>query len=448
MKYQDFTLCLRDSAAGQLGVQVTASPVGRMRAPEIVRFEPAALAGWSEKPERGCISSADLYALGECLAELLLPNEAREMFMTSLERVGSEQGLRVRFVPCASNIAALPWEYLYLSRAGVEKGLDGFIALDPRISPVRDEPIPFVPPSLSASVPLKLLVGLASPSDYEPLDLTREGNLIARAIENVPRIEATFVEHLTLDALVNAGKRFDMFHFAGHGRMTAEGGSLLLERADHRADATSAEQLALTLRACGVRLAVLGACESGRRDNGMVWSGVAPALMKLGIGAAVAYQFPITDESAIVFAARFYRAIAAGLGPDEAVSAGRLALMTAARGMGAEWGTPVLYMRESDGKVFPELADDASLEPERKALAIALEQRIKHLRGKLVGVRAREIREGTVAVQQSITQVGTGATASGVEAKTIAGGEITVAQEIESVDEGGTVTGVTIGGEN
>jgi CHAT domain-containing protein len=251
-----------------------------------------------------------------------------------------------------------------------------------------------------------------------------------------------------MDALADAGKRFDMFHFAGHGKMTAEGGSLLLERADHRADAMSAEQLALTLRARGVRLAVLGACESGRRDNGRVWSGVAPALMKLGIGAAVAYQFPITDESAIVFAGRFYRAIAAGLGPDEAVSAGRLALMTAARGMDAEWGIPALYMRESDGKVFPELADDAALEPERKVLAIALEQRIKNLRGKLVGVQAREIRNGTVAVHQVITEVSAGANASGVEAKTIAGGEITVAQEMESVDEGGTVTGVTIGGED
>lgn len=444
MKYTDFNVCIREQSDGQLGVEVTESPMGRMHAPEVVRFEPAAFAQCLDELEHGNISPQDLIALGEHLAALLLPNPVREMFLASFECLPAEQGLRVRFF-CAPQIACLPCEYLYLAHVGMEKGLDGFVALDPRVSPVREEPMPFALHTSQARSPLKLLVGLASPSDYDSLDLTQEAHVIARALETVPRIEPTYVEHLTPDTLQETGKRFDVFHFAGHGAMTRDGGGVLLERADHRAVMLSAEQLALTLRALGVRLAVLGACESGRRDQHNVWNGVAPALMKFGIGAAVAHQFPLTDESAIVFDERFYRAIAAGLGPDEAVSAGRLALLTAARGKGADWGTPVLYLNEPNGKVFPELADDASLEPERAAVSIALEQRIQHLRGKLVGVRAHEIRDGTVQVHQVITEVGKGASANGIETNTIRGGEVKVAQEVELVDEGGTITGITIG---
>lgn len=445
MNYKDFNLFAHSQADGEMEVEVTESPVGRTRVPEVARFDPPALAEPLEALERGHISTEDLITLGEQLAAQLLPSAVREMFYASLERIGPERGLRLRLIPCAPEIAVLPWEYLYLNRAGGERELDGFLALDPRLSPVRDEPVPFTPQAAPARSPLKLLVGLASPIDREPLDLPREQDAIARALKSVPNITATYLEHLTADALAQAGQHFDLFHFAGHGALTAAGSCLLLERQDRRADPLNAERLALTLRALGVRVAVLSACESGARDRRRVWGGIAPALMKLGVGAAVAHQYPITDETAIVFAERFYRALAAGLGPDEAVSAGRLAILNATRGASADWGTPVLYVREPDGRLFPELADDAALEPERKAAAVAIQQRLDHLRGKLYGVRAGTIRAGTVEVHQVIREVNAQATATGVEAQAVKGGTVKVEQDIDTVDEGGTVTGVTLG---
>ena len=60
-----------------------------------------------------------------------------------------------------------------------------------------------------------------------------------------------------------------------------------------------------------------------------VWSGVAPALMRAGIPGAVAMQYEVYDDSATAFARRFYQSLAAGLSLDEAVAAGRLAILNA-----------------------------------------------------------------------------------------------------------------------
>lgn len=158
MKYLDFNLRARDWADRQFR-EVTDSPVDRMREPEVVRLDPAAFAGTLRNVERGRIRRGDLIEFGEQLAGLLSPGMVREMFVASLERIGAEQRLRVRLILDDPEIANVPWEYLYLARAGGEKGLEGFIVLDPRISLVRHEPIPMVSAALATRLPLKLLVG-------------------------------------------------------------------------------------------------------------------------------------------------------------------------------------------------------------------------------------------------------------------------------------------------
>ncbi len=75
----------------------------------------------------------------------------------------------------------------------------------------------------------------------------------------------------------------------------------------------------MNLRGCGVQLA-LGACQTGRRDEQTVWSGVVAALMQAGIPATVAMQYTIWDDSAMAFSRHFYQALLAGLPLDQAVS--------------------------------------------------------------------------------------------------------------------------------
>ena len=85
---------------------------------------------------------------------------------------------------------------------------------------------------------------------------------------------------------------------------------------------------------------------------------------QLTMAADAGTTLDIQDASAIAFSNRLYQALAAGLTVDEAVVAGRLAVVNLA---GAEtrpgenhpgienrdWGVPVLYLRADQAVLFP-----------------------------------------------------------------------------------------------
>ena len=100
-----------------------------------------------------------------------------------------------------------------------------------------------------------------------------------------------------------------------------------------------------------LRLAVLNACEGARAARTDPFAGVAGSLVQRDIPAVVAMQFEISDEAAIVFARGFYEPLAAGSPVDASLAAARLAML-AERSDDIEWGTPVLFMRVADGRIF------------------------------------------------------------------------------------------------
>jgi hypothetical protein len=410
MNYTDFTIRARDWKDAHFKVEVTDSPVDRMRAPQEVTYDERVLVRSLRNLERKHIRLADCIGLGGALADMLLPPTVRSMFLRSLEAVGPDQGLRLRLVLDEPQLANLPWEYLYLARSSGEPGRDGFLALDPRLSLVRHESIPMAPGSVIATMPLKIVVGLSAPSGAPKLDLSAERGFIEAALEGVEGIEVDFVEHLTVQKLEAACQGAHLFHFAGHGlfdwEAKSEGaGTILLEDSGGDAYPYPAENLALTLRGAGVRLVVLGACESGRRDGVNVWSGVAPALMRAGIPGVVAMQYEIYDDSSIAFSRRFYQSLAVGLSLDEAVTTGRLGILNVEGPDDVDWGVPVLYMRSPDGIIFPEVAASPSLETTREQLRVEIRQRVQEVRGRLFGAQAVDMTEGTLEVEQKITTV-------------------------------------------
>jgi hypothetical protein len=62
-------------------------------------------------------------------------------------------------------------------------------------------------------------------------------------------------------------------------------------------------------------------------------------------------QYEITDDAAIEFSRDFYEALAGGIAVDEALAEARKGVALAIPGT-LEWGTPVLFMRTSDGILF------------------------------------------------------------------------------------------------
>jgi hypothetical protein len=62
-------------------------------------------------------------------------------------------------------------------------------------------------------------------------------------------------------------------------------------------------------------------------------------------------QYEITDTAAIEFSRSFYRAVAQGMPIEGAVVEARKAISIAVNNT-VEWGTPVLYLRSNNGRLF------------------------------------------------------------------------------------------------
>ena len=146
---------------------------------------------------------------------------------------------------------------------------------------------------------------------------------------------------------------YHILHFIGHGGFDdASGeGALLFEDAAGRGRPVSGEQLATVLNnKTSLRLVFLNSCEGARASIQDPFSGVASSLIQREIPAVIAMQFEITDRAAIIFAGEFYAVLAEGQPVDSAVTHARL--MVFADQNDVEWGTPVLFMRVADGRLF------------------------------------------------------------------------------------------------
>jgi hypothetical protein len=383
MKYLNFDVeafqYQKNDTKESFRVRVAGSPVGEMRpneAEEVVVPQDFRLR-LSFLEDRD-LTTPELIELGIMLGQLLLPGRARGFLDRSRERLKEDQGLRIRLKLDTYALANLPWEFSYIPDADTpasQRSLEGFLVLDRRLSLVRYE---MLSQGLADLEPgkqetLRMAVILANPSDpsFPPLDLTSEQQIIEQALKGVSQINAQFYPNATVETLHEAiTTGANVFHFAGHGSFQAdmessygsnEGKGYIVLVGDKGEERLfSSTNLALILRGRDVRLVVLGACEGGRRDGVNAWSGVVPALTRAGIPAVIGMQYKIADTSAITFSRNFYRTLAAHQSIDEAVTAGRLAILTgSSEEVEFDWGVPVLYLRadEEEGILFPAATD-------------------------------------------------------------------------------------------
>jgi len=370
--YYDFVLVVdsvdRNNLGKQYSVRVVESPAGESKNTEFVSPIPSSLQRKIRELQKRKLDVKDIANLGEQLADFFLPEPIRQLFLNSLGRLQDDEGLRLRLLlePC---LASIPWEYLYIHELTEAKNSMGFCGLNPKISIVRHELLPVGVKLDMTPKKRRLLVALASPQDEEPLHLDRERENINSALKDIPGVEPVYVQDATAQKLLHellGGA--DIFHFAGHGKfkrsvLDDSGGYILLLGEDGNSEPMTAESLAVNLQNRGVQLVFLGACETGRRDEQNVWSGVAVALMAAGIPAVLAMQYKIWDESAIAFSRTFYKALAAGLPLEQAVSSGRIAVFNRCDSLQdkqywRDWGVPVFYCRVRGNFVLPTIMND------------------------------------------------------------------------------------------
>ncbi|MCZ4306740.1 CHAT domain-containing protein [Zoogloeaceae bacterium G21618-S1] len=301
-------------------------------------------------------AGANARQIGQKLYAALFDSPLRACLEENLRSVDPQRGNGLRFVintTDAPELARLPWEFLY------SPAKDDFLFSDRMLPVVRWLDVDAAAPTLTVEPPLRLLIAIASPTDRPGLEVGEEiAHLDTALAELTDRgvIQTVRLDHATLERLDNAllEHRPHVLHFIGHGDFVDDEGVLVLESdtAPGTADAIAGRQLAVLLRnhLTSLRLVFLNSCMGATASARDPFGGMAQSLIRRGIPAVIAMQFPVPDGAAVAMARHFYRYLAAGQPVDAALTSTRAFLY--ARGYAVEWGAPALHMRTPDGRLF------------------------------------------------------------------------------------------------
>jgi serine/threonine protein phosphatase PrpC len=349
---------------GTFGVEIVSSPAGEASAS--VTLDVDDLLARRERLQWAVLASAvasrrvlpeterPVQEMGKLLFAALLGTGAVAGRYRAAAAVAAERGQRLRVVLRIDTptLAALPWEAMYDEAAGA------YLCRQDQL--VRHIGVASVPAPLAVRPPLRILGIVSSPRGLPALDVEKEQDHLARALQrprDQGRVELHWVPAATwaeLHATLLDGP-WHVVHFIGHGDFDAarDEGFLLLVDDHGRAHRVAAHRMVDLLRqgSPAPRLVVLNSCMSAQGSTSDLFSGTAASLVRGGISAVAAMQYEISDAAAVAFARGFYTAIAHGRGIDEALSSGRVSILGTSDTT-LEWLTPVLYLRGRETSLF------------------------------------------------------------------------------------------------
>ncbi len=363
--YEDFDLLIEPTTDSGYRARVLSSPVGETRPVAIaIPFSDLELEHFLlriGRPRRqatrgeGTSEAAAVREFGSRLFDAVFTDRVRRALTSSLDQVEGREdtGLRVRLrLSDCPELAELPWEYLY------DPDARRFLALSPWTPLIRYLELPDAIRPLTVRPPLRILVMIASPTDFEPLDVDGEWSKVRNALDDLQeagRVQIDWMHTGTLGNLRRQLRRteYHVFHYIGHGRYDpqAQDGVLALEGPGGRTlQVSGADVGALLYDHRSLRMAVLNSCEGYRGGRTDPYSQTAQSLIRQGIPAVVAMQFEMTDDAAMTFFHSLYEAVADGYPLDAAMAEARNAVRDEPNPV--EWATPVLYLRAADAVIF------------------------------------------------------------------------------------------------
>ena len=255
-----------------------------------------------------------------------------------------------------TEIKEVPWEYL--------------VTPDRQPSPHRERSVVRVQPTCGIDSPepkkyskkVGVLFVSAEPVDQAGLNWEDIAAVLDRTFnaEMPGQVSVKVIEGATRQGLLHAinSENFDVFHFLGHGVIRSGVGHLVLEEIKTgNSDYLSAIDLARALAGKGIRLAILSACLTGAGKYADDFGVVATALIRAGIPAVVANQYPIPIKSISPFVGSIYTTLVRNGNIDSAVADGRVALAVGIGGTTdgnavVEWGIPTLYRLADAQQIF------------------------------------------------------------------------------------------------
>ncbi len=312
-------------------------------------------------------STAEVKAMkdfGATLFNQVLREQVREFYYQCLGKANEQgKGLRMRMIVDPS-LGDLPWEFLCTP----EKE---FMGLDPKTPIVRFVEMPAPVSPLSAELPLRVMVVVASPADQQPLDVAAEKERIASALQPLEEQGLVKVTYLdgpeTWPRLIDALRPNEthILHFIGHGMLDEQRqeGVLVMEAESGESYFVGSDLMRILMQGkTRLRLVVLNSCLGAQASEGEPLSSVAVGLVRAGVPAVIAMQFEVSDRAAQIIASTFYKSLALNFPVDAALTEARREIALLDR-ESLEWATPILFMQVPDGQLFSVTGNAPNLPP-------------------------------------------------------------------------------------
>lgn len=366
-EYDDFDVAIDDKHNDAYTIRVFKSRAGEVSAQSVLSNNDTALIDGLAALKTQLVDPAKVQALGARLLNALLNDDVNDAFRVSLARADERKvGLRIRLRIGPPALKRLPWEFIYDTRTASYLAARNRVVVSrylENLQGVGDVPRPDQ---------LKMLVILSSPDGVDKLDLDQEQQRISAAVKRVvdsgQMAEPTYLVNPSSSDI--RGQLVDhvyhIVHYAGHAffadtdtvmfgqPVRANTGYVGLPGDGGYVRLLDEDAFALFFADYNeIRLIVLNACASAQTSATTRLSGLGDRLViQANVPAVVAMQFPIPNPAAGSFASEFYASIARGLPIDAAVAQARLALYQDRGPNDRAWGTPVLFMRAPDGRLF------------------------------------------------------------------------------------------------
>ncbi len=297
--------------------------------------------------------------LGWHLYEVLFNGKMGDFFEKYLEMAQSADErlvVQLSFEDQVTDLANLPWEYLYYKPKGFFLSTHVYLVLSRFVQ--LGEGRKKLEPEKS---PLRILIVVSNLEDQDIA--SKSADEVIKVIEELTNIKLDILNEPTMDNFLDKLKKTTphVLHFIGHRQydeveketriamLEADNKSVRWVRDDEFAD------YFIHVRPVPLPcLVLLHFCES--KTNGSAtkinydnftanFSQLAPKLLRVNIPAVVAMQHPIKNEEAVIFSKYFYQELAKGSSIDKAVQEGRWRISFPEHYNDRVFGTPVLYMR-------------------------------------------------------------------------------------------------------
>ncbi|MEP6622354.1 MAG: CHAT domain-containing protein [bacterium] len=303
------------------------------------------LRGDAERP-----ASKDVDRFGRDLFDFVMKGDVGRLYST-LQQDQRRRQVSVSVFSDRDELQDIPWEYLQEPNSPGGPGERAVVRLLPTIGIAAPVPV-------AVEAGARVLFVSSDPITQQGVSWPDVEATLSRAFKaKVPAaLDLRIVQGATqqaISAALRATPRCDVFHFMGHGEVRGGQGGLILTG---DTPFLPADRLAAMIRGCGVRLAVLSACDTSTGSRKEPFAIVADALIRVGVSAVVANQLPIPNSTVATFVGAMYGELLATGDIDRAVTQGRKALAyelaRVGGDVGIEWGIPTLHRLVGASQVY------------------------------------------------------------------------------------------------